>query len=851
MRLRFNQQVSALVLSSVLLSLGALSACTDDARRHDPRSQPIDSGLALHQSNGAGNLVATAVKDYYDVDIALIPSVILRDGESFNLQPGQMGESSKTRMLGLYDEMRDSLRTGTMRGSDLRDFLLSRLTQTLDMDLQVAGISFDLRMRGGWPDVFVVSRENGLPLENDRIYRVAISNYFYRQPFPGYYYGNNMSYSFNIEVNGFGSIKRALEVYLRQPRDFAPLDEPRGVVMNRVVGENGFVAIPQIQGESFLSPYLGRRVTTRGVITAVGIPDSRDARLWQNIPGRELPTEIIIQDVEGDGNDATSDGLSVFLAGTVTQYKVGQLIEVRGVVHEVRTSSGFSGTSVRMVESVTVIQDDVDLPEPVLLGGDGRVLRQRLPSSFVGDLNAKARLQINEGLDFWESLEGMRVTLKTPRVTGTRGGLRDFNALKQGRANYVEVTLVPEGMDIPEDRTDTGGNFYDPYTQDFNIESVKMVDGPFSPLIDPTKLILENGDRFADDLEGILSYDRNTFGVGRYVFYLTGDFHPPRLESTPMEDRPKTRFESSPDHLTVASWNVENLGGSERDRIADTARIIRENLKCPDIMSMPEIQDNNGDNVNGGSAADQTLGNLIRELRCPGADYRPINIDPIPFRDGGEFGGNIRVAMIYNANRVTFIPKGDPDATSETFVESDGTLNQNPGRVDPRNPALDGSRKPLVAMFEFKGQRIFVIGNHFNSMLGERSPFGAVQPYLFQTESKRSKIAGIVRTFVEQVIKRNPNANIVVAGDFNAYAPSNSMRLLAGDKLVNLMTAPGMLPRDQWYTSNYDGNSGAIDFIFASQALMGREPEYEILHINSNYMVKASDHDPLVSRFKF
>ena len=77
------------------------------------------------------------------------------------------------------------------------------------------------------------------------------------------------------------------------------------------------------------------------------------------------------------------------------------------------------------------------------------------------------------------------------------------------------------------------------------------------------------------------------------------------------------------------------------------------------------------------------------------------------------------------------------------------------------------------------------------------------------------------------------------------------MKVLAGDYLSNLMTYPGLLTKDKWYTSNYDGNSAAIDHIFASRPMMFKEPQFQILHINSDYMTKASDHDPLVARFKF
>jgi hypothetical protein len=840
-----------------LVALALASGC----RENDPgepagRSEVITSDERLSVSNSAGNLAASAIKDTYAVDFVFLPSIILRDGEAQLVSFQDNSPENAQRIMNLYDPTKDLIRFGTMKGSAIRDFIYSRVTNTLDMDLQVAGLNFDLRLQGGWPQVFTMNRDNGETFDLDRDYRVGLVSFFYRAPFPGYYFGDGLNFSFNEETSDFGSLRLAVARFLGKTPILPPFDERRGRVTNRVVGDAGSRRIFEIQGRAHLSPLLGYQVTTRGVVTAVGVPSKRDANDWAKFPGRELPTEVIIQDPEGDNDPTTSDAISVLVPSSNSVPKTGELIELTAVVHEQWTGGGMSGTSLRMIQKpIEVLAKNQPLPAPVLLGKGGRQILRPIPSSFAGDQNSKRELNIEEGIDFWESLEHMRVELVNPRVLGTEGGREDEARAKSGQVNFVEVILNPEGIVDQHSITDRGGNFYNPYDKDFNIETVAMVNHPLAPAINPNTIILEVGDTFPN-LIGIMGFNRNNFGDGQMVFYYTEPtLTLPRQDHTPLSARPTTTLVGDEDHLTVATWNVENLGGSDRDfevsRLQATGTVIATKLLCPDVINLPEIQDNNGDSTSGGSAADLTLRKLIAAINCPDADYRALNIDPIPFRDGGEKGGNIRVAMLYNAKRVGFLPRGNPTATSDTIVESDGLLNQNPGRLDPRNPVLEGSRKPLVAEFSFKGQVFYVIGVHLNSMLSEASPMGAVQPYRFRSEPARSEITRIVRNFVESLRRKNPNARILVAGDFNTYHQAQSLKLMSGDFLHNLMTYPGLFPADKWYTSNYGGNSGAIDYIFASTPLLSQEPAYEVLHINSNYMLKYSDHDPVLARFRF
>ena len=153
-----------------------------------------------------------------------------------------------------------------------------------------------------------------------------------------------------------------------------------------------------------------------------------------------------------------------------------------------------------------------------------------------------------------------------------------------------------------------------------------------------------------------------------------------------------------------------------------------------------------------------------------------------------------------------------------------------------------------MTQFHFRGQPVFIIVNHFNSKLGDISHFSSVQPIVRTTEIKRAQLAKQVNTFVSMIEKRNPNALVAAIGDFNAYVNEIPMKVLEGDILYNTIRE---LPRNQWYTTNHNGNSQALDYIFVNRRLNEKLNSFQIPQINSDYMGRLSDHDPVISIFKF
>lgn len=103
-----------------------------------------------------------------------------------------------------------------------------------------------------------------------------------------------------------------------------------------------------------------------------------------------------------------------------------------------------------------------------------------------------------------------------------------------------------------------------------------------------------------------------------------------------------------------------------------------------------------------------------------------------------------------------------------------------------------------------------MIGTHFNSKLGDGNLWGVNQPLNFLSEDQRSLIGKKVNQFVGRLLAKDPNANVIVTGDMNAYWNEVSMEVLAGKVLVNLMTHEDLVPKDQWYSTNYNGGTAAI-----------------------------------------
>ncbi|CAL9616173.1 hypothetical protein SUDANB105_05733 [Streptomyces sp. enrichment culture] len=574
------------------------------------------------------------------------------------------------------------------------------------------------------------------------------------------------------------------------------------------------VRVRDIQGTTRTSPYAGKQVTdVAGIVTGV--------RTYGQSKG------FWIQDPNPDADPATSEGVFVFTSSTPKGVAVGDAVTVSGTVSEYvpgGTSSGNQAITEITRPTVTVVSSGNAVPAPVVVDGDS------VPDAYTpqgdpaanGSVNGLPLQPSEYALDYYESLEGMNVRVADVRVVGATDP-------------YTElwVTVKPDERDNRR-----GGTVYGSYTAQntgrLQIQSLgKSADFPDANV----------GDTLAGATAGPLDY--NQFGGYTLVANEIGALRSGGLE------RETTRKQRNGE-LAVATYNVENLDPSDDTFPAHAAAIVN-NLRSPDIVSLEEIQDNNGATNDGTVAADRTVTELIDAIVAAGGpryDWR--GIDPANNADGGEPGGNIRQVFLFNPERVSFTDRAGGDATTAVDVMRErgkAALTVSPGRIDPANEAWKSSRKPLAGEFVFRGRTVFVIANHFNSKGGDQGLTAQYQPPARSSETQRHLQATAVNTFVKEILATQKNADVIALGDINDFEFSGTAEALEGDG--ELWSAVKSLPRGERYSYVYQGNSQVLDQILISPSIRrGCDFEYDSVHINAEFHDQISDHDPQVLRFR-
>ncbi|MBC9724746.1 endonuclease/exonuclease/phosphatase family protein [Streptomyces sp. TRM68367] len=574
------------------------------------------------------------------------------------------------------------------------------------------------------------------------------------------------------------------------------------------------VRIHDVQGSTRISPYAGKQVTdVAGIVTGVRTYGSSRG-FW-------------IQDPSPDADPATSEGVFVFTKSTPKGVAVGDAVTISGTVAEYvpgGTSSGNQSLTEITRPTFTVVSSGNPLPAATAV--DAR----SVPDAYTAAGDAAANGSVNAlplrpstyALDYYESLEGMNVRVADTRVVGATDP-------------YTElwVTVKPY-----ENRNRRGGTVYGSYgsqnTGRLQIQSLG------STAAFPKANV---GDTLAGTTSGPLDY--NQFGGYTLVASELGTLKKGGVE------RESTRKQRR-DELAVATYNVENLDPSD-DTFAAHASAIVNNLKSPDIVSLEEIQDNNGATNDGVVAADETVRKLTDAIAAAGGpryDWRAI--DPADDADGGQPGGNIRQVFLFNPERVSFTDRAGGDATTATGVtkvRGRAALTVSPGRIDPASPAWENSRKPLAGEFVFRGRTVFLITNHFASKGGDQALTSQYQPPARSSETQRHLQATAVNTFVKDILATQKNADVIALGDINDFEFSGTTKLLEDGGA--LWPAVRSLPESERYSYVYQGNAQTLDQILISPSIR-RDCDftYDSVHINAEFHDQISDHDPQVLRFR-
>jgi len=550
------------------------------------------------------------------------------------------------------------------------------------------------------------------------------------------------------------------------------------------------LTIPQIQGVGSTSSFVGRTVKTRGVVTLV-----------RKVRG---DTFLYVQDPVGDNDANTSDAITVSV-NSPGDIKPGDLVDVEGQVTEV--ASGANNLSVTSISPAIVKKGgQVALPAPTVIDKGGRLP----PTQAIAGATSRT------GIGFFESLEGMRVEIRNAVVTGPTN-------------DHGELWVVGD-----DGRHATGMNSYGGITAtpgDLNPERVQIqLEKPF---VDPAAYQLKVGDKIPS-VAGVIDY---SFGNFELVATNAAAAIPAIYPST-------SPLESGPDFLTVGSYNVENLDPKKEvlalvydkkeidddigdGRFKNIAEHIVSVLGAPDIMALQEIQDNDGAEISDIVAADVTLKTLATAIRdAGGPTYQWIDVPPKDDEEGGQPGGNIRVAFLYQP------------AKAETIAGK---------TIRIEDPSFAATRLPLAVSFRIGGKVATVVNVHWSSKGGSDPLYGTVQPPRDGTVAKRSEQARAVQAFLRTLPAEEP---VIVVGDFNTFWYEEPLQVLTG----GLPAFENLTLRDQAaerFSYNFEGNAQALDHALVSSNASARA-EFRTFHVNSLFpeAQQMSDHDPKVVRLR-
>ncbi|WP_317201875.1 ExeM/NucH family extracellular endonuclease [Janthinobacterium sp.] len=563
--------------------------------------------------------------------------------------------------------------------------------------------------------------------------------------------------------------------------------------------------IPQIQGAGAASPYAGSVQTTQGVLTL------------------KVGTGFFLQDADGDGDPATSDGIFVYTGAAANGAAVGDLVRVTGTVVEYtpagarRSYTEFKDVSAIVTQSRghSVAPTNIDLPNDRLAQYEGMLVRFTRPLTVAqtGFLGTRGELTLASG----------RLEVPTNRY---RAGTPE--ALALAAANAANLLVLDDGLFVAPAVI--------PYIgQDGTVRAGDSV----------------------GDLTGVLDF--GAIGGGGAAFKLQPTAAPQFSRDNPRTPAPVV----APGNVKVASANVLNffttftngsnvfgqtgqgcaLGATttkancrgadnlneftrQRDKIVAELKAIDA-----DVVGLMEIQNN------GETAVAYLVEQLNAAIGAPSYAYVPK-----PAATGSDA---IRVAMIYKPAKLGLVGGALSDADA---------VNNRP---------------PMAQTFQAaNGEKFSLIVNHLKSKgscpAGGGADADQGDGQACWNARRVEQAQRLVGGFVPQVVAAAGDPDVLIIGDLNSHGFEDPINALTARGFVNELER-FVRPTGTPYSYVFDGESGYLDHALSSASLSRQVAGVAEWHINADepsvidyntdgkpqdlynaLPYRASDHDPVV-----
>lgn len=568
------------------------------------------------------------------------------------------------------------------------------------------------------------------------------------------------------------------------------IPSPGGAYGTETLPYAGIKKIAEIQGTTDVSPYANKRITTSGVVYA-------------NFIGTGKLQGFFMQDIAGDSDPLTSEGVFVYCPNCAYSYTLGDSVTVMATAVE------YNGlTELKNVTGLVVEKSGLSVP----------VTQVALP---VADTTV------------WERYEGMQVGFANP--------LTLTESYQLGRYGQLLMT-AGERFVQPSQTIDPSGNSaaISAAALAHKLRSVIVDDASTTENPNPNPYYsagatLRLGSKAS--VVGALNYRSGAYRVEFTDFTVTDAASRPALPTTAESYNLTAVSFNMLNYFTTLNANGATLANGLAPRGANTAaELARQQAKLvaavqninADIVNLEEVE-------NSGDAAVAAFVAALNAVMGEGT-YALVKDPAVMGTDA------IKIGMLYKPAKVLPV-----------------------GRAKVVNASGYG-RPSLVQTFRLLSNNglITVIGNHLKSK-GCATGMAASDPDADQNDGQscynatRIKQALVLADFVDNYKKQTGSQNILLLGDFNSYNQEDPIDTLRarGFQVLN--------ENDTTYV--YDGQLGQLDYAMASAELAphvklakawqinSAEPtlnDYDETYNPSAYYTadefRSSDHDPVVVR---
>ncbi len=560
--------------------------------------------------------------------------------------------------------------------------------------------------------------------------------------------------------------------------------------------------IQDVQGTGLYSPLSGEIARVRGVVTE----KIRQGFFLQD----PAPTQSASQDLAQKPQPASS---AIFVFATdlppLPGPLLGALVEVTGRILDFAREENERPTTQIELHEITIIEA-VGPPIATIWLNNNTVPADA--AVLAATLN---------------NLEGMRVGIRAGAV---------FSAPSNPFGDYV---MLPSGMAKTMPLSAFGTAVLDAENPERWLPSFRIARVDTAPLVNV-------GDVLLSDVIGPLNYR-----AGSHQIWARG---PLKVEHI-AHDFMTVAKSPGPEYTSVLTLNAFNLDTQlERSELVDDSRrdidhdvadlrfeklaaVIVKQAGAPAIIALQEIQDNDGAELSAVTDASYTFERLIAAVKKIGGPlYQWADIAPESGADGGQPGGNIRNAYLFDPQRVALVA---------------GSLE----RIGDQISAFDGSRKALMAHFRVlsSNQILAVINVHLASKRHQNSIFAPSAPGFDAKEAQRISQAEAIRDLLAGL--HDSGFEYYVTGDFNDFDFSATLTALCGEASINLVQT---VPQSARFDYNHRGKLHTLMHAIVSkrQAQPGRF-KFEILHGNELTGVqpgtmgtRATDHAYVISHLR-